>query len=480
MVRKNSFSIVALGLVCAVLVSAPVQATRISASLTTAVTLKFPGARVRLDGSIETSKGDLYLPILPSASLLFHKGNVTLLETFPANSPTPDLLSYSNGWVYLRVIKKGVLNTVVHPTALPEHLRKQMLSGKMPTDLIVPQNMIVPRSMKSVIGDLSIATADDATAGKTDFGQPPPKKGAGGPVHGAVFVTSPHTGNITQLDEATLAKVSEFPTEGTPTGMASGNGKLYIADQAKSRVLLLDLKTAKFLGQIDLTKKGAPKGLAILPNGKLLYASESAANDVAVIETATNKVLLRTHVSAGPARMAITPNGFYVIVLNVPSAQATVISTTNQRNLGSVAVGAMPNAIVISKDSSRAYVSNRMANTVSVIDVMARRVVETLKTGTGPTGLALSADGSRLFVANAKDNTISVFDVKTRQKVQDVKLPLDVDFPGDMIVMPGGKRMIITSETTEAIGIFDLENLQFESQPVIGHTTDEIIWVPME
>jgi YVTN family beta-propeller protein len=359
-------------------------------------------------------------------------------------------------------------------------LRRQVLSGKMPADLIVPQNMIVARSLKSVIGELAVATADDTTAGRSDFGQPPPKKGSGAPLHGTVFVTSPHTGDITQLDETNLTKIIEFPTEGTPTGMAAGSGKLYIADQAKSRILLLDLKSKQFLGQIDLTKKSAPKGLAILPNGKLLYASESAANDVAVIETATNKVLVRTRVSAGPARIDITPNGSYVVVLNVPAAQATIISTLNQRNMGAVAVGAMPNALVISKDSTRAYISNRMSNTVSVVEILSHRVVETLKTGTGPTGLALSPDGNKLFVANAKDNTISVFDLKTKQKPEEVKLPLDVDFPGDMMVMPGGKRMIITSETTDAVGIFNLDTLQFESQPNIGHSSDEIIWVPME
>ncbi|HEY9717920.1 MAG TPA: beta-propeller fold lactonase family protein [Trichormus sp.] len=480
MVRTNKLGFVVAGLVGAILVGTPVLATRISASLTAAVTQKFPGAHVRLDGSIETAKGDLYLPIMPSAALLFHKGNVSLLESYPTNAAAPDLLSYSNGWVYLKVLKKGVLNTVVVPAELPEHLRRQVLSGKMPADLIVPQNMIVARSLKPVIGEVSIATADDTTAGRADFGQPPPKKRLGAPLHGTVFVTSPHTGDITQLDETTLTKIMEFPTEGTPTGMAGGSGKLYIADQAKSRILLLDLKSKQFLGQIDLTKKSAPKGLAILPNGKLLYASESAANDVAVIETASNKVLVRTRVSAGPARIEITPNGSYVVVLNVPAAQATIISTLNQRNMGAVAVGAMPNAVVISKDSTRAYISNRMSNTVSVVDIMSHRVVETLKTGTGPTGLALSADGNKLFVANAKDNTISVFDLKTKQKPEDVKLPLDVDFPGDMVVMPGGKRMVITSETTDAVGIFNMETLQFEAQPNIGHSSDEIIWVPIE
>jgi YVTN family beta-propeller protein len=120
-----------------------------------------------------------------------------------------------------------------------------------------------------------------------------------------------------------------------------------------------------------------------------------------------------------------------------------------------------------------------MSNTVSMVDTSMRKVVDTLKTGVGPTGMALSKDGLKLYVANAKDNTVGIYDLKTKKCTNEIRLPLDVDFPGTIQLMPDGKRLILSSESTDAIGIFNVGDLQFEAQPIIGHTSDELIWAPI-
>jgi YVTN family beta-propeller protein len=469
----------------------PALATRLPPALDTAIKSRFVDARVRLDGSIETKSGDLFLPVIvPGAN--FTPATVKLEETFPT-AKNPDLLVYSNGWFFIRVRKRGNVNTVIMPSELPEKLRKELLTGEMPGDLIVPERLVFPRALKSLIGQLAIPLADepgtDQGKGKdaSEIASAEPgrtealaKHKHGDTTDGVVFFTSPKLGQITVLDLHTLTKETDFMTDGTPTGMVTGNGKVYISDQSKSRIIILDLNKRQITGSIPLAPKSAPKGLAILPNGKFIYVSESALNDVAVVEAATERVLMRTRVAAGPARMAVTPNGFQVIVLNVPAGEATIMSTLNQRVLGTVPVGSMPNAIVITKDSSRAFISNRMSNTISVIDITQKRVVATIPTGVGPTGLALSSNESKLYVANAKDNTIGVYDVKTRKKEDEIKLPLDVDFPGALALTPDGKHMVVSSESTEAVGIVNLSESKFEAQPVIGHTTDDILWVPID
>ncbi len=45
---------------------------------------------------------------------------------------------------------------------------------------------------------------------------------------------------------------AEFPTEGTLSQMVAVGGFLYISDQAKARVLILDPNKREFVGQIDL------------------------------------------------------------------------------------------------------------------------------------------------------------------------------------------------------------------------------------
>jgi YVTN family beta-propeller protein len=138
----------------------------------------------------------------------------------------------------------------------------------------------------------------------------------------------------------------------------------------------------------------------------------------------------------------------------------------------------MPTSLAITKDSQTAYVSNRMSNTVSVLDIGKRAVVSSIPTGTGPTGLALSPDESKLFVSNARDNTISVFDTKTLSKLSDIKLPIEIDFPGEIRLMPDGKRILVSSQATNTIGMLDLDTLEFSKQCPIGHTSHDIVWIP--
>jgi len=107
----------------------------------------------------------------------------------------------------------------------------------------------------------------------------------------------------------TFTKIAEFPTEGTPSSMVYVDGKLYIADQAKNRILLLDPQARKFLGQIDLPAGSAPRGIVALPNGKSIYVAFSGASQVGMIDVESGKLLFKIKVPIGPSRLAVTPDG---------------------------------------------------------------------------------------------------------------------------------------------------------------------------
>lgn len=451
---------------------APAWATRHSAELQSAVKRAFGDAKFRIDGALE-SKGELYLPVLPKVN---SKGKVSLVETVPAQG-NHDFFIFDDGVIFIRVLAKTKDSERTFPSlnALPEKTKKILLSGHLPSDLIVPEGFALPAALKPLVGDLAIATLEEK--------KPPAVatvKHHRQHKSGAIFISSRVSGGVAVVDDTTLKKVSEFPTEGTPSGMVYVDGKIYIADQSKNRLLILDTIEKRFIGQVDLLPKAAPKAVVSLPEGRLLYVSESGSADIAVVEVATGKVLLRTKVPVGPSRMAITNNGNTILVLNVTTGQVTFISTLNQRVLGTIQVGVNPSAVVIAPDGKTAYVACRGSNYIAVIDVVKRGISANIKTGTGPTGLAISPDGSKLFAAIAKENLISVFETATRKSVAEVKLPLDVDFPGALAFLPDGKRLVVSSASTSNIGILDTEKLEFQCQPEIGHGSDEVLWAPVD
>ena len=458
----------------------PCSATKLPAELRNGIMKAYPGAKIRIDGAFETVHQELFIPLIPAKTHAVTGEEAALQGTFPTKQE-PTLLVFANAWSFLRVIQHGRLKIIRPPLDMPETFRKFLLTGKFAPDLIVPDHFVVPESFKPVAGDLAIDSVDDVIYNRADFGIT--SKIPNAPIqksdHGAIFVLAPSTGKITMLQESDLSKEMEFPTEGTPCGMAYANGKLYIADESKHRILRLDPGAKQFDGEIALPPHSSPKGIAALPNGKTLIVSQSATASLAVYELPSQKLISTTKVPVGPGKLAISPNGQVLVALNTPAGKVTLLSALTQKVMQVVPVGTMPNGVEISKDSQKVYVSNRFSNSISIIDVGKRQVVETLHTGNGPIGLVLNEDDTKLFVGNAKDNTISVFDLVMHKKLDDIKIPLDLDFPGGMMMMSDKKHILVSSESTPNIGLLDAVNNKFEKQPDIGHPSDEFLWVPL-
>ncbi len=458
-------------------------ALKIPTEVKSALVKILPVERVRIDGAVETKNENLYLPLIPVKSLPGTKGEASLKVAFP-NRTVPDVLLFDNGWCFLRIINKDKQQTVVSLDTLSADLQKAILATRLASDLIVPKNFFLPSSMKIVVGSVAVplqnmvpSSSDAQTLPKIKNYQPANAAISHG--EACIVVTSPATGKVSLLAYPTLEKIIEFPMDGTPSGIAYANGKVYITDQSKGRILKLDPYRKVFLGQIDLPKGSTPKDVAALPNGKLIYVSENMFSDIAVFETDSDKLLVRTKVNNYPGKMVLSGDGSQLLILSVPDSKLSIISTQNQRFLGTIAVGSLPSGLAINDNGKTAYVSSRVSNTVSVVDLIRRSVTLSLKTGIGPTGVAIDAN-KRLYVANAKDNSITVFDLTNYKKISDIKLPLDLDFPNSLTFLPDKKSILVSSASTDAIGLFNTVSQSFEKIKSIGHNSDQCLWVPAQ
>ena len=456
----------------------PAIATRLPPEIRKSVLEVYSKGTVRLDGSVSLPDGNLLLPLIPGVNPL-RKIRGEALQKFPGNSDEPSLLVYENGWAHIKTLKKGSVLTINVPGDVPEAVKKGILAMKLPADLIVPDGFVIPKSLKAILGELNVPQVDDATLAKPDYGQKKTENAQNQYSGAGTFaLISIKDGTIILVDAKTFNKLAEFPTEGTPWGMTFFKGRLYITDQAKNRILLLDPVGRKFLGQYDLPPLTKPKGIAVLPSAKTLYVAQAGTGNIGIYDATDGKPVSKTKVATGPSRVVLTNDGIYAIVISVPTSELSLISTYNQQVIGSVKIGIVPTCVALHPTEKLAYVSNRMSNTVSVVDFSKRVISGTIKTGVSPTGLAISSDGSKLFMALGRDNTITAYDTKTLEKVKEVKLPLDVDFPGTICLSPDGKNLLISSQQTDTIGVLDTETFEFKKQVRVGHTTQEIIWLP--
>lgn len=242
---------------------------------------------------------------------------------------------------------------------------------------------------------------------------------------------------------------------GTPFAIAmSPDGKrAYVTDSANNRVSVVDIATRSVMGSIAVGND--PSGIAIASDGRA-YVVNAGDGTVTVFDTATNRVVRPyVYVGSDPTGIAVNAAGTRVVVANSYEGSVSVIDAQTW-NVTRVAVGDGPYGVAISGD--RALITNEYDNTVSVLDLTTNSVVATIAVGLGPTGIA--AAGNRAVVTNAGtlttpgDGTVSIIDLDTLSVVGS---PISVgDSPASVVIDGGGTRAYIADVESSTVSVLDI------------------------
>jgi YVTN family beta-propeller protein len=198
--------------------------------------------------------------------------------------------------------------------------------------------------------------------------------------------------------------------------------------------------------------------MALSPDEKVLYVTDSGANQVAVIDV-TN-------------------------------------STSQPSEISRINVGNDPRGVAITPDAKKVYVSNHFDNTVSVIDADTNNVSKVIPVGSLPWGLDTSADGKKLFVANWGDNnnvtleeknSITVIDTSNDTVIHKIKLnasnvggPWGVSHPPNVnetwiaVTMDYDNKLVLINTNTYQTKEINLGDLGVGAVKVKGM----VVWSP--
>ncbi len=183
----------------------------------------------------------------------------------------------------------------------------------------------------------------------------------------------------------------------------------------------------------------APDSLVISPDGSTLYVGNIGTvnppshSSVTVISTATTTVTT-TIKTPGPDDIAITPNGKKLYLTDTIRKAISIIDTATNRFLrDAINAGGACEQIAVSRNGKSAYV-NTSGGPVSVIDLGTRQVVATIPlTNEGvPVYFATSPDGTKLYISTRK--LVLVADTSTNTIVHTIFMPVP-----DQFVSVGGK-----------------------------------------
>jgi YVTN family beta-propeller protein len=180
-----------------------------------------------------------------------------------------------------------------------------------------------------------------------------------------------------------------YATSGAPNGTKGGtfpfsvvlNGTIaYVGCDRDREVVIVNVANpaaGSFVGRIQLD--GNPNGMTLSADGSTLYVAQDNQDQVAVINTANNKVTHKID-TRGPADLGFPAN------------------TT----------GAAPTSVAINPGRKVLYAVNAGSNSIAVIPLHGAHAFKTvglIPTAYDPTDVAFSADGSWMYIINGKNDT---------------------------------------------------------------------------
>src|SRR6202030_2254682 len=145
-----------------------------------------------------------------------------------------------------------------------------------------------------------------------------------------------------------------------------------------------------------------------------IIQTNSAGDDVSIIDPATNKVvgvINGIEVSHGAAA---APDGSHYYISNEAESTLDVVDPKTLKVTRNIPLSGHPNNIAVSKDGKRVYVSNAVApGAVYVIDTASLEKVKSIPVKGAVHNTYVEPDGKYAVAGSIPSKTITVIDVQT-------------------------------------------------------------------
>jgi YVTN family beta-propeller protein len=343
------------------------------------------------------------------------------------------------GWAEVRVTGQ-VTDTESDRAALDAQLQAEeevgSVYGTRVTVLPAPRTRRRSRSAVIIAGlsvlillggaGVAVALTTDVLRDRTPtIGQGPPATSAPSPATSGSAAAAPAPSKVARvplaLGSKSIAKPAVIATVrvgNEPQGVVvSPDGRtVYVANQ-DSRVLSVLDATTRRVSTVGL--RHTPRFVSTSRDGSLLFVStyekDMSGSAVAVLDTATRKVLRYLATGVQPFTLAVGPDDRLWVPIH-GMGRVEIYTAADQRPEGQVVVPPNPHAVAFSARYMRAFTANHESNAVSVIDMRTEKLLKSVPVSRSPHSVAVSPDGRFALVAGYEANTADLIDAKTMRR----------------------------------------------------------------
>jgi YVTN family beta-propeller protein len=217
---------------------------------------------------------------------------------------------------------------------------------------------------------------------------------------------------------------------------------------------LIDLHNHTILQRVPISDGSI--GLAVMKDGKTVYASSGAGNGILVFHLEGLHLSpdgeIPLPVDTFPTGITLNADDSRLFIAGNLTNSMIVVDTVSRKVLFSGATGRKPYACALVQKEHAVYVSNWGEDNLSLLDMNDGHLIARLRVRDKPGDILSSPDGSRVFVTNGDRNIVSIIDTAKRQVVEEIDISLNrTMLPGSMpdglALSPDGRSLLSPTPT---------------------------------
>ena len=212
---------------------------------------------------------------------------------------------------------------------------------------------------------------------------------------------------VTFLDSKTLEKTGFVATSGPTDAMVYAGGKLYVGHDDGSELWVIDVKSAKLVGHIDIP--GVPE--IADADGQRLYQNIKDKNEVVAIDLGSGKIAASwpTPATDSPHGLALDPKGGRLYISG-HSAKVSVFSLPDGKALPGIDIGdGRSDQTALDSSMGRLYVPN--SGKLVAVQLSDGKVLGSVPIPQGTHSVAVDSATHLVWIAYAddKDSYVQAF-----------------------------------------------------------------------
>lgn len=289
------------------------------------------------------------------------------------------------------------------------------------------------------------------------------------------------------FDPASGILLGAVPEAGT-TGhevVASPDGKLaYVPIYGNSGVgkpgtdgsnmVVIDLATAKVVGNVDFGHGVRPHCAVFGPVDGMLYVTTELDKTVSIIDPKTLKIVGTIPTGQAESHMlAISHDGRFGYTANVGPGTVSVLDMIGRKTIKVIPIAGTTQRISISTDDRWVFTSDQTKPEIAVIDTRTQAVKKWIPLAGLGYGSATTPDGKWLLIAIPDKDQVAVIDLKTMT----VARMIDVaSSPQEVVVSPDGAHAYVSCQSSGQVVEINLEQWRLSKGIETGKSPDGLAW----